>query len=658
MPRPYSRGPVERAALSTVDPALETSLPRRGLVLAVVLAGTVLTVVDVAIVNVAIPSLQQDLDASFGAVALVVTSYTLVYACLLVTGGRLGDIYGRRRLFVTGLLIFTGSSALCGLAPSIDVLIAARVLQGVGGALMYPQVLAVIQVTFTGEERTRALGIFGAVAGFSAIGGQLVGGLLLSADLFGLEWRPVFLVNVPLGALATVAALVVLPRDRPEGKERLDLGGVALLAVALAALMLPLLTGRDAGWPAWLMLLLVLSAPALAVFALYELQLRRRGGAPLVPLELFRNRSFAGGIPIALLFTASYASFLLLLVLYLQEGLGFSPLASGATYTPAALGFLVTSLTAPPLVRILGRHVLTVGYLLAALGLLATAATADAAGPALHGWELAPTLFVAGLGQGLGMSPLVGTIVAGVPPGQAGAASGVVTTVLQAGNVLGVALTGLVFYGLLDGSAAEDYTQAFVRSFPLCALLILLAAALVHRLPRTQYETDNALVERLPGWASSLAYSMFLMTGGRVGERMFADEVANVSGRRRRRAEEAPADPGEYLAYQFGEAAADRDWIRYLVREALNYDDAPIPHEEERLPVIQAQVDEIRRRQEAGLLDPDLDPALLRLLAFALTNYPRVLPQITRMTTGRSPHDPEFVAAWQAFLRDVGGRLR
>jgi EmrB/QacA subfamily drug resistance transporter len=643
--------------LSAAD-AAPTSLPRRGLVLAVVLAGTVLAVVDVAIVNVAIPSLQADLHASFGGVALVVTSYTLVYACLLVTGGRLGDLYGRRRLFVTGMLIFTVSSALCGLAPNLDVLVGARVLQGLGGALMYPQVLAVIQVTFTGDERTRALGIFGAVAGFSAIAGQLLGGLLLSADLFDLEWRPVFLVNVPLGALAVAAALLVLPRDRPEGKERLDVGGVLLLAVALAALMLPLLTGRDEGWPTWLVLLLVLSAPALAVFALYELQLARRGGAPLVPLELFRNRSFAGGIPIALLFTSSYASFLLLLVIYLQIGLGFSPLESGATYTPAALGFLITSLSAPRFVRMLGRHVLTVGYLLAALGLLATAATADAAGASLQGWELAPTLLLAGLGQGLGMSPLVGTIVAGVPPGQAGAASGVVTTVLQAGNVLGVALTGLVFYGFLDGTSPEDYTEAFARSFPLCALLILLAAALVHRLPRTQYETDNALVERLPGWASSLAYSMFLMTGGRVGERMFSDEIANVSGRRRRRAEEAPDDPGEYLAYQFGEAAADLDWIRYLVREALNYDDAPIPHEEERLPVIQAQVDEIRRRQEAGLLDPDLDPALVRLLAFALTNYPRVLPQITRMTTGRSPHDPEFVAAWQAFLRDVGGRLR
>jgi hypothetical protein len=243
-------------------------------------------------------------------------------------------------------------------------------------------------------------------------------------------------------------------------------------------------------------------------------------------------------------------------------------------------------------------------------------------------------------------------------PEDAGGAAGVVTTVLQAGNVFGVALTGLLFFGLLGDDDSEGaHATAFALSLPVSAFLIVVAALLVHRLPRTTYE-QNALVERLPGWASSLGYSMFLMTGGRVGDRLFAEELAHQREQRARRAEEAPEDPGEYLAYQFGEGAVDPAWLTYLVREGLQRGDGPIPHEDERVPAIRAQVDELRRRQAEGLLAPDLDPALLRLLAFALTSYPRILPQITRMTTGRAPDDPEFVAEWQAFLREVGRRLK
>lgn len=632
---------------------------RRGLVLAVVLAGTALAVLDVAIVNVAIPSIRSDLDASFGAVELVIAAYTLTYACLLVTGGRLGDLYGRRRLFIVGLLVFTGASALCGAAPSVELLVAARALQGFGGALMYPQVLAIIQVTFAGEERSRALGIFGAVIGIAAIAGQLVGGVLLTVDVFGLGWRPAFLVNVPLGVLAAVAAVLVLPRDRPEARQQLDLPGLGLLTAGLVSLLLPLLVGREAGWPPWTLALLAASAPLLALLVAYERRVAARGGAPLVRIELFRNRSFATGTPIAFLYAASYTSFLLLLAVYLQIGLGFSPLGAGAVFTPAAVGFLLMSLTAPRLVPLLGRHVLTLGYAIAALGLLGTAATAAAAGAGLSGWELAPTLFIAGLGQGLGMTPLVGTIIAGVEPEDAGGASGVVTTTLQAGGVFGVALTGLLFFGLLgDDESKGSYADAFAVSLSVSALLILAAAVLVHRLPQTQYATDNALVERLPNWATSLAYSMFLMTGGRVADRLFADELRHMRERRLQRVEEAPDDLGEFLAFHFSRGAADGTWLKYLVQEGLAHGSGPIPREEDRLPVIQAQVDEIRRRQAAGLVAPGLDPALVRLLAFALANYPRVLPQITRMATGRAPDDPRFVADWEAFLREVGDRLR
>ncbi len=632
---------------------------RRWLVLAVVMAGACMAVVDVVIVNVSIPSVRTDLHASYGEAELAVSCYTLTYACLLVTGGRLGDLYGRKRLFIMGIVGFATASALCGVAPSIGLLIAARAIQGAAAALMYPQVLAVIQVTFSGTQRSRALGVFGAVIGLAAIAGQIIGGLLLAANLFGLTWRPVFLVNVPLGVLAAIAAIRLLPADRPDETTRLDLPGVGLISVALLLLTVPLLAGRDAGWPPWMLVSLVLAVPAGALFVRYERRLAAHGGHPLVRMDLFRNRSFAGGEPIALLFTLSYAGFLLIMAVYLQAGLGFSPLRAGLTYTPAAAGFFLTSLAAPRLVPILGRHVLTVGYVIAALGLFGAATTALAAGAHLNGLELAPTLLVAGLGQGLGMSPLVGTIISGVDRTEAGAASGVVTTTLQIGNVLGVALTGLVFFTLLGpGQTSAAYATAFGRALPISAIALLLAAAFVHRLPVTPFEAQNALIDRLPGWASGFAYSMFLMTGGRIGDAMFGSILGHVSQRRLHRVHEAPMPPGEFLAYHYRAAAGDRAWLSYLAREGLACGPGPVPHESERRAVIAAQVDEMRDRQQSGLLPADLDPALLRMLGFALVNYPRLLPQITRMTTGLPPEDPGFQASWEDFLRKIGGRLQ
>lgn len=627
-------------------------------VLPVVLAGTFMAVLDVAIVNVAIPSIRRDLHASFGGVELVISAYTLTYACLLVTGGRLGDMWGRRTMFIAGMLLFSAASAACGAAPSIGVLVAARAVQGVGGALMYPQVLAIIQTTYQGDERARAFGLFGAVIGIAAVVGQLLGGALLALNVFGLTWRPVFLVNVPVGLLAAAAALKALPRDQPDSRSQIDGGGVLLIALALVLVAVPLLEGRDNGWPAWMLVSLIVALPAWAAFLLFERRVAARGGAPLLRLSLMRKPSFAGGLPIALLFMTSYASFLLLLAVYLQAGLGFAPLHSGLVYTPSAIGFFITSMTAPRLVPLLGRHVLSAGYVIAAIGLLATAATVAAAGRGLVGWEIAPTLLIAGAGQGLGMSPLVGTIIAGLDGSEAGAGAGVVTTTLQVGNVLGVALGGLVFFSLLGhGHPGAAYADAFAQALPICAGLLLVAALFVHRLPLTPFEAQNALIERLPGWATGLAYSMFLMTGGRVGDAQFGELLSRITERRLRRVEAAPEDPGEFLAYHFHSASQDGAWIQYLAREGLTYGSGPIPHEHERLPVIQAQIDEIRRRQDEGLIDPSLDPALVRLLGFALSSYPRLLPQITRMVTGLEPEDPRFVAEWEAFLHRVGGLL-
>ncbi|MEZ0066616.1 EmrB/QacA subfamily drug resistance transporter [Streptacidiphilus sp. MAP12-20] len=637
---------------------MRSDLGRR-LVLPIVLVGTFMAILDVAIVNVAIPSIRSGLHAGFGAVELVVSAYTIAYASLLVTGGRLGDILGRKRMFVLGLLIFTLASALCGAAPDVPVLVVARVLQGVGGAMLYPQVLAIIQTTYEGAERGRALGIFGAVIGIASIAGQLIGGGLLALDLFGWTWRPVFLVNVPIGVLAAVAAAIWLPADRSESRTKLDGGGVGLVTVFLLLLSVPLLLGRDQGWPLWLVLMLVAALPVGWGFLRWERSVAERGGQPLIRLDLFRNRGFATGVPIAILFMMSYAGFLFTLAVYLQTGLGFSPLKSALVYTPSAVGFFCTSLVAPRLVPVLGRHVLGIGYVLAALGLLGTAATAAVAGTSLTAWSLAPTMLLTGIGQGLGMSPLVGTILSSVEPKDAGGASGIVTTSMQTANVLGVAVFGLLFFTLVGRQpVGAAYATAFGELMPISAGLLLGAALLVHWLPTAPGQPANALIERLPGWAGGFAWSMFLATGGRVGDALFNELLARVRSQRLGRAEQAPEPLGEFLPFHYREQeAADAPWFRYLQREALAYGDRPVPREAEREPVIQAQIAEIARRQAAGHLPPDIDPALFRLLCFAMVSYPALLPQVTRMATGLSPHDPEFVRRWEAFIGQVGSTL-
>jgi MFS family permease len=628
--------------------------------LAVVLAGAFMAVLDVAIVNVGMPAIQADLHTGFGAVALVVSAYTLLYAALLVTGGRLGDLHGRRRVFLTGLGVFTAASALCGFAPTIEVLVAARAVQGVGAALLYPQVLAILQLTLDGERRARALSTFGCVIGVAVIAGQLVGGVLLAWDPLGLSWRPAFLLNVPLGLATLAAGRRLLPTDRRrEPRPHLDWGGSALSALTLALLIVPLLLGREAGWPAWTFGALAAVAPTAAWFLAHERAVDARGGTPLLRTALFRDRAFARGVPVAALFSFAYFGFLLLLAVHLQIGLGFSALHAALVYTPAAAGFFTGSQLAPRAARFLGRHTLTAGYLLAAAGLLATAATALAAGAGLAGGELALPLLLVGLGQGLGMTPLIGTVIGSLPPRDAGAGAGVVATTLQLGNAVGVAVLGLLFFAVLgDDTSPAHHATAFATVLPLTAAAFAGAALLVTRLPRRTPEGGgNALLEHPPSHATGFAYSMYLMTGGRVGDRLFHQVLEQVARQRARRAEQAPQAPGAFLAYHFDQAGHDTAWLVYLTREALSCAHRPVPHEKERAAVLRAQVEEIRRRQAEGAIRPDLDPELLRLVGFALANYPRMLPQITRMTTGLDPDDPRFTERWERLLTQLGQSL-
>jgi len=428
--------------------------PRRWIALAVVLIAGFMQLVDISIVNVAIPSIQRDLDATYSQIQWVLAGYQLAFAIMLITGGRLGDIYGRKRLFMIGMAGFTLASALCGLAQSPTMLIGSRVLQGLFGAIMFPQILSVIQVTFPPKERATAFGMFGATIGLATITGPLVGGLLIEADLLGLEWRPIFLVNVPIGIAALAAATRFLVESKAPRALRLDLVGVGIVTAGLLLLVFPLVQGRDLDWPLWTFLSMAAAVPVLVGFGLYERRKKARDGSPLVDLDLFRQRSFVPGLAVAGIFFMGIPAFFLIFSLWLQIGLGFSPLHAGLTGAPFAVGSALASAASVRLVPTLGRRILSVGSLLLVAGMGALIWTVDRYGGAVHSWQLLPALLVCGLGLGCVVAPLVNVILAGIRGQDAGAASGVLSTVQQVGGAVGVAVIGVIFFGLLGSQAA------------------------------------------------------------------------------------------------------------------------------------------------------------------------------------------------------------
>jgi EmrB/QacA subfamily drug resistance transporter len=428
--------------------------PRRWAALAVVLTAGFMQLVDISIVNVAIPSIQRDLDATYSQIQWVLAGYQLAFAVMLITGGRLGDIYGRKRLFMIGMSGFTLASALCGLAQSPEMLIGSRVLQGLFGAIMFPQILSVIQVTFPPKERAGAFGMFGATIGLATIMGPLVGGLLIEADLFGLQWRPIFLVNVPIGILALAAAARYLIESRAPRALRLDPIGVAIVTAGLLLLVYPLVQGRDLDWPLWTFLSMAAAVPVLVAFAVYERHKKRLDGSPLIDLDLFRQRSFVPGLAVAGIFFMGIPAFFLIFSLWLQIGLGFSALHAGVTGVPFAVGSALASAASVRLAPALGRRVLSAGSLLLVAGMAGLIWTVDHYGGAVHSWQLIPALLVCGLGLGLVIAPLVNVVLAGIRGQDAGAASGVLSTVQQVGGAVGVALIGVIFFGLLGSQAA------------------------------------------------------------------------------------------------------------------------------------------------------------------------------------------------------------
>jgi EmrB/QacA subfamily drug resistance transporter len=450
--------------------------------LATVLLGAFLAIADVFIVNVALPTIDADLHPSAATLQLVVAGYAVPYALMLVLGGRLGDLFGRRRLFMAGVASFTTFSLLCGLAPTASILIAFRAAQGASAALMVPQVLATIQSATHGQERARAIGLYGATAGIAAVVGQVAGGLIVDANIGGADWRPIFLVNVPVGIVALALAWRSVPSTRSAEPARIDTLGTILLGVAVLALLLPLTEGRALGWPVWSWVLLAIVVPAGAAFVAVERRLESTGRHPLVPPTLLRHRGMRAGLAIAMLFFGGFAAFLFVAAIAFQTGAGLSPLGSGLALVPMAVSFLAASLVSAALTARLGRDVIAVGALLQAVGLVALGATLWSDWPNVDALTLALPMVVAGFGQGLMLSPLFGFVLAGVPAHRAGVGSGILTTTAQSAQAIGVGTLGSLF---LSFSAASSLgmRDAFVIVLTLQISMALVVIAATRGLP-------------------------------------------------------------------------------------------------------------------------------------------------------------------------------
>jgi EmrB/QacA subfamily drug resistance transporter len=418
--------------------------------LTVVLIGVLLPMVDFFIVNVALPTIDADLRASQPMLELVVSGYATAYALLLVLGGRLGDSLGRKRLFLIGMAAFTVASLACGLAPTALALVAARVAQGASAAMMVPQVLATIQAATTGERRARALGRYGATGGIAAVLGQVLGGLIVSANIDATGWRPIFLVNVPIGIAGLVLAWRYVPDTRHGNAARVDVRGTALLGLTVLLLLVPLTEGRTLRWPDWIIALLAAAPLAGTAFAISQVRTERAGRTPLVPPSLLRHASMRRGLMLALPFFAGFGAFMFCYALLVQQGLHDSALTAGIGLVPMAATFLLASLSTSRLLARFGARVLAAGALLQAAGLALLGLAVFAGWPHLSLPSLAPGLAVAGLGQGLVMSPLFGIVLSNVPPAVAGAGSGVLTTTQQTALALGIATLGSMFLAMAD----------------------------------------------------------------------------------------------------------------------------------------------------------------------------------------------------------------
>jgi MFS family permease len=483
MPRLTGSRAVVRAAAPAAASAEPD--PRRWLMLPVVLMAMFMAGFDIWAVNVAAPSLQRDLHVSDASLQLIVGGYAFMYASGMVTGGRLGDLFGYRRMFMIGVVTFALASLVCGLARSPGELVAARLVQGLTGAAMVPQVLALITATFPSAERPKAVSWFGVTMGVGFVSGQILGGGLLSANVLGLGWRAIFLVNVPVGLVALIAAALLVPPAWGQRRPRLDPLGALGVSASLAMALVPLTLGRDEGWPVWTWVALSASLPLLALTVAWERRLARRGGEPLLDLPLFRDRGFSAGLAVNFGLTFFFGSFMFVFTLLLQAGLGQEPFHAGIEALPLAATFTGMSILGPRFAARLGSWSITLGAALASLGALALVGSAVHYGAQLTGWDLAPATSLIGLGQGIALPSLIGAVLVHVNPQRAGAAAGILTTTQQFGVASGVAVIGAVFFGDLGAIGGRgSFVSAMELAMIIDAVLLAATAAVTLLLPR------------------------------------------------------------------------------------------------------------------------------------------------------------------------------
>jgi EmrB/QacA subfamily drug resistance transporter len=444
--------------------------PHRWAALAVLLTGSFLAPLDFFIVNVAMPSITTGLGARAADIQLVISGYAVVYAVFLITGGRLGDIFGRKSIFLIGLGGFALASALCGLAWSPLALILARLLQAVAAAAMAPQALSSIHALFPARERGRALSIYGVSLGLSSIVGQLLGGALVGADIGGLGWRLIFLINVPIALVASLAAIPLLRETRSLQRPRLDLGGVVLSSVALTVFVLPLVEGRERGWPWWSIVMLLTTPFFVELFRRYEIRLAKAGSDPLIAMEIFQSPGLLRGLG-AIIALYTMATFFLIYSIYLQTALGFTAFQAGLAILPFSAGFLAGSTFSPLFGRLMGTAAPSLGFSLSATGavvagLLANSFPSGSAPP----WPLTvPALTLIGLGMGMSIPTMVRVIVERVDPHRAGLVGGIVNSTLQVSAAVGMAVLGGLFFTAL-GSRTDPVAVTHAFAITLMAI--------------------------------------------------------------------------------------------------------------------------------------------------------------------------------------------
>lgn len=433
---------------------------QRTIALIVVALAFVMDLLDTTIVNIAIPSIQADLGASYATIQWLIAGYSLSFAVLLITGGRMGDVFGYKKLFLIGVSGFTLASLLSGLAWNSEILIIARLVQGTMAALMVPQVMSLMQVMFKPKERAGVMGLFGALAGVAASLGPVIGGILIHFNIAGLEWRPIFLINVPIGLFAIWAAFRYLPEGKSSHPLKIDIWGTGIIIIAMLLLVFPLIQGRELDWPIWVFVMMAFSVPTLYLFAKWQKYKDQKDGSALIAPILFKTSSFVKGLTVNLVFQSAMAGFFLPFTLLLQIGLGYEVILAAVTGIPTAVGIsLAIGLFGQKLIPKLGRYSLTVGAVIMAIGLATTYLFVHQNGLDTSPWMFIPGLLITGTGMGLIMAPIFAVTLTDVDVRHAGSASGVLNTIQQLGGAIGIAVVGVIFFGQLTTHSDASFTS-------------------------------------------------------------------------------------------------------------------------------------------------------------------------------------------------------